>query len=176
MSMSVPSRDSVLLACEHPGMAHHDYRLAVRWDDRGVGTLDYRTYSRQFTVTSAGKSAPFVGSADPHFRGDATRYNPEELLVIALSSCHLLSYLALCARAKVEVVAYTDEAHGRMVGDHARGHFEAVVLRPQVTLAPGADAAVARALHHDAHASCYIAASVRFPVTCEPTINIRPAP
>lgn len=155
-----------------PAMTPHDYRLALRWDDNGIGTVDYRTYSRQFHATAEGKPA-LVGSADPHFRGDARLYNPEELLVIALASCHMLSYLALCARARVEVVAYTDEAHGRMIADTAGGRFERVVLHPQVVIAPGADQARALALHHDAHASCYIASSVSFPVTCEPIVTAR---
>ena len=150
-------------------MGHHDYRLALRWDDRGVGTVDYRTYPRQFRVTTPGKPE-LVGSADPHFRGDAQLYNPEELLVIALSSCHLLSYLALAARERIEVVGYTDEASGRMIGDGDGGRFAHVVLRPQVTIAPGADEARALALHRDAHASCYIASSVSFPVTHEPNV------
>jgi organic hydroperoxide reductase OsmC/OhrA len=149
----------------------HDYRLALRWDRPGQGTVDYRSYSRQFRVELPGKP-DLVGSADPHFRGDAQLYNPEELLVIALSSCHLLSYLALCALKRVRVVGYTDDAIGRMVEHGSGGRFEQVTLRPHVTIAPDADLALARSLHHEAHESCYIASSVNFPVICEPTVTV----
>jgi organic hydroperoxide reductase OsmC/OhrA len=149
----------------------HDYRLALRWDDPGPGTVAYGSYSRQFRVAMTGKP-DFVGSADPYFRGDAQLYNPEELLLIALSSCHMLSYLALCARSRVHVLAYADDAHGRMVEHGSGGRFHHVTLRPHVTIAPGADLALARALHHDAHAGCYIASSVSFPVACEPTLVV----
>jgi organic hydroperoxide reductase OsmC/OhrA len=150
----------------------HDYRLALHWDSPGQGTVDYRSYSRQFRVEMSGKP-DLLGSADPHFRGDAQLYNPEELLVIALSSCHMLSYLALCALKRVRVLAYIDEAHGRMVEHGNGGRFEEVTLRPRVTIAADSDLALARSLHHDAHESCYIASSVNFPVVCEPQLTVR---
>jgi organic hydroperoxide reductase OsmC/OhrA len=150
-------------------MADHDhhYRLALRWDERGDGTIDYRSYSRRWIAQVEGKP-DLIGSADASFRGDASLYNPEDLLVASLSSCHMLSYLALCARQQVRVIAYTDDARGRMTTSGGGGRFAEVVLRPHVTIAAG-DLALARALHHDAHESCFIAASVNFPVTVEPT-------
>jgi len=151
----------------------HDYRLALTWDERGPGTIDYRSYSRTYRIAIDGKPE-LVGSADPTFRGDPKLPNPEELLVAALSSCHMLSYLALCARAKIVVVAYTDDASGTMITRDGgwSGSFAEVVLRPRVTIAPGGDDAKARALHHDAHDGCFVAASVNFPVRCEPTTVI----
>ena len=111
------------------------------------------------------------GSADPHFRGDGSLYNPEELLVVALSTCHLLSYLALCARAGVHVVAYEDDAQGTMTHD-GQGRFTDVLLRPRVTVATGTNLDRAQQLHDVAHAECYIANSVNFPVRHEPTISV----
>ena len=109
------------------------------------------------------------GSSDPNFRGDATRYNPEELLVMSLSSCHMLWYLHLCAEAKIVVTAYVDEAVGTMVEvKETGGHFTDVVLRPVVTLQAGSDAALAASLHDRAHHLCFVANSVNFPVHCEP--------
>src|SRR5262245_12091301 len=96
-------------------MSHdeHRYRAHLTWEDDGAGTADYRSYKRQYRVRIDGKP-DLVGSADPTFRGDPALHNPEELLVVALSSCHMLSYLALCARAHVRVIAYTDDADGLM--------------------------------------------------------------
>ncbi|MEQ9323735.1 MAG: OsmC family protein, partial [Polyangiaceae bacterium] len=115
----------------------------------------------------------------PPFRGDGSRHNPEDILVAALSACHCLSYLALCARAGVEVVAYDDEASGRMElvgrGDDRGLAFTEVVLRPKVVVAPGTDVAKAERLHAKAHAQCFIARSVAFPVRNEPTIRLAAA-
>jgi organic hydroperoxide reductase OsmC/OhrA len=119
-----------------------------------------------------GEKAWVRGSADPQFRGDGTLYNPEELLVIALSTCHLLSYLALCARAKLPVVAYEDAARGTMKNVDGVVRFTDVLLTPRVTIATSTDSAKALSLHHDAHAECYIANSVNFPVRNQPTIVV----
>ncbi len=144
----------------------HDYALALRWEGNlGEGTASYRNYGRGYRVSVAGKP-DLVGSADPTFRGDRDRYNPEELLVAALSSCHMLSYLAHCARRGVRVEAYRDDARGRMVETpDGGGHFESVALAPQVAIAEGGDAELALALHEQAHADCFIARSCNFPVT-----------
>jgi organic hydroperoxide reductase OsmC/OhrA len=112
------------------------------------------------------------GSADPVFRGDASLYNPEELLVASLSSCHLLSYLAECARAGVHVVAYEDDAAGVMTVKDGKVRFTDVLLRLRVTVAKGTDIEKARALHDKAHGECFIANSVNFPVRHEATIVV----
>jgi len=147
----------------------HSYPIRMRWTgNTGQGTRDYRAYERAHEYSVAGK--PVVpGSSDPNFRGDRTRYNPEELLVMSLSSCHMLWYLHLCAERKIVVVDYVDDAEGTMVEDAERGgFFTAVVLRPAITLAAGSDAALAESLHERAHHLCFIANSVNFPVRCEP--------
>ena len=146
----------------------------MRWTgNTGQGTREYRGYERAHEYAIEGK--PVIhGSSDPAFRGDKTRHNPEELLVMALSSCHLLSYLHLCATNKIVVVDYVDDAMGTMVESVEKGgQFTEVVLRPTVTLEAGSDAALAESLHEQAHHFCFIANSINFPVRCEPKTCIQ---
>ena len=148
----------------------HRYSVTVTWTgNTGTGTSGYRSYERRHEIAAEGK--PAIGaSSDPVFRGDRTRWNPEELLVAALSSCHQLSYLHLCADAGIVVVEYVDHAEGVMVETpDGSAQFARVVLRPKVTISAG-DAAKAKELHHEAHAKCFIARSVNFPVENEPEI------
>ena len=155
------------------GREHH-YHVTVAWTgNTGSGTAGYRGYERRHEIHVRGSAKPHIpGSSDPTFRGDAARWNPEELLVASLSACHELWYLHLCADAGVVVTAYVDHAEGTMVEDASgAGRFTRVVLRPIVTVAAGADVARARALHGDAHAMCYVARSVNFPVEHEPEIH-----
>jgi organic hydroperoxide reductase OsmC/OhrA len=150
----------------------HDYAATLVWTGARNGpTSSYQSYSREHEF-QCGDKPPIRASADPHFRGDPALYNPEELLVASLSSCHLLSYLAECARAGVHVVAYEDHASGVMTMRDGRLRFTEVMLRPRVTVAPGTDLDRARELHHPAHDDCYIANSVNFPVRHEPTIVV----
>ncbi|MDF2095257.1 OsmC family protein [Aquibaculum arenosum] len=156
-------------------MSQHRYVAEIVWTgNRGAGTANYRAYGREHEVRIAGKP-PLLGSADPAFRGDASRHNPEDLLLVALSACHLLWYLHLCAEAGVVVMAYEDPAEGRMVLESdGGGRFVEVTLRPRVTLASGSDMAAqekALALHAEAHARCFIARSVNFPVRHEPEVT-----
>lgn len=138
------------------------------------GTTTYEAYSREYRVDFKGK-ASLVGSSAPAFRGDEAIHNPEDLLVAALSGCHFLSYAALCARSGVNVVAYEDDATGTMERVNRTMRFTEVVLRPKVTIAEGSDPEMARALHERAHAVCFIASSVNFPVRNEPEIEVSPA-
>lgn len=149
----------------------HSYETVVTWTgNRGTGTSGYRDYDRDHDVTADGP-APIAGSADPTFRGDPARWNPEQLLLAALAQCHMLSYLALCARHGVVVTGYVDRAHGTMAQEGDGGHFTSAVLRPVVRVASAAMVGKATALHHEAHESCFIASSVNFPVTHEPTVT-----
>ena len=118
----------------------HDYKARLVWDGNlGEGTSTYTGYGRKYRVQFDGKPE-LIGSADPIFRGDANVYNPEDLFVASLSSCHLLSYLALCARSKINVIAYEDDAIGTIVlRPDGGGKFETVTLRPKVTIAAGGD-------------------------------------
>ena len=150
----------------------HDYAVALTWTGARSGpTSSYQAYSREYEVR-CGDKQPIRGSADPHFRGDPTLYNPEEMLVIALSTCHLLSYLAECARAGVHVVSYEDNAQGTMTVHDGKLRFTDVLLRPRVTVARGANVKTAEALHAAAHADCYVANSVNFPVRHEATVTV----
>ena len=149
----------------------HGYAVTVQWTgNSGEGTKSYRSYGRQHEIKASGKP-PIPGSADPAFRGDGARWNPEELLVAALSTCHKLWYLHLCSDAGVVVLAYRDQATGTMeeTADGA-GQFVEVTLNPQVTIAADSDEETAARLHHDASAKCFIARSVNFPVHHEPRI------
>jgi organic hydroperoxide reductase OsmC/OhrA len=150
----------------------HNYAAKVTWTDANSGgTTSYQAYSREYEF-SVGNKQTLKGSADPHFRGDPALYNPEELLVVALSTCHLLSYLAECARAGVNVVAYEDDASGTMQMKDRAIRFTDVLLKPRVTIAAGSDAQKAEALHAKAHAECFIANSVNFPVRHDATIVV----
>lgn len=154
-------------------MAEHVYATSLRWTgDRGAGTASYRAYGREHVVTAAGKPE-LTGSADPAFRGNADRWNPEELLVAALSSCHMLFYLHLCAEAGAVVVAYEDEASGVMaMAADGGGEFREAVLRPRVTVAATDMVAAAEAQHERANALCFIARSVSFEVRHEPRTEV----
>ena len=154
-------------------MRLHRYRATVAWTGNlGTGTSGYKAYARDHEARAEGK-APIAGSSDPLFRGDAARWNPEELLIASLAACHQLWYLHLCSDAGVVVTAYEDHAEGVMAEEAGgEGQFESVTLRPRVTLASGADAELARRLHEPAHAKCFIARSVNFPVACEPQIVV----
>ncbi|HEY5979302.1 MAG TPA: OsmC family protein [Microlunatus sp.] len=147
----------------------HTYAITTTWTgNRGEGTADYLAYGRDHDLDTPGRPT-LAASSDPAFRGEGDRWNPELLLVAALSDCHLLTYLHLCAVNGVVVTGYRDEATGTMeqVGDG--GRFTEVVLRPVVTVATAAMIARANTLHHEAHTNCFIAGSVNFPVRTEPT-------
>lgn len=152
----------------------HAYSVTVTWTGNlGDGTSGYRAYSRDHVIAS-GDKPPLPGSSDPAFRGDPTRYNPEDLLVAAVSACHMLWYLHLCAVRGIRVLDYVDEASGVMAeGPDGGGRFTRVVLRPRITLAEGADTALAGALHEEAHAKCFIANSVNFPIEHRAEIRTR---
>jgi organic hydroperoxide reductase OsmC/OhrA len=153
----------------------HRYRVDVDWTGNlGTGTDGYRNYSRDHTIRIEGKPV-LAGSSDPAFRGDAARHNPEDMLLAALSSCHMLSYLHMATVAGVVVTAYSDAAEGTMVTEGDGGRFAEVVLRPTVTISAASDPAKAQDAHVSAHHACFIANSVNFPVRCEPRIVIASA-
>lgn len=150
----------------------HRYLVRAEWTgDRGSGTSGYRDYDRSVTLSIDGKP-PLAASADRPFRGDAAKWNPEDLLVAALSECHLLSYLHACVEAGVVVVSYADEATGLMALDgRGAGAFREVVLHPRVVVAEAHMIEAAEAAHAQANAWCFIANSVNFPVRHEATVT-----
>ena len=145
----------------------HHYAVRVEWTgNTGTGTSGYRDYGRDNLVTAQG-NPPIVGSADAPFRGSSERWNPEQLLLAALSQCHMLSYLHVAVKHGLVVSRYHDDATGTMQQVGEGGHFTSVTLRPAVTLESG-NPEVARAIHAEASALCFIANSVNFPVLHEP--------
>ena len=154
-------------------MKTHTYRADVVWSGNlGVGTRGYRDYGRDHDIRAPGKPT-IPGSSDPGFRGDAAQWNPEELLVASVSTCHQLWYLHLCSDAGITVMAYADKASGEMIETaDGGGRFTGVTLRPHARLAAGGDVAKATALHERAHHYCFIANSVNFPIGIEPSFEI----
>ena len=150
----------------------HQYSVTIRWTgNTGTGTSGYRNYERAHEISAEVKQV-IAASSDQVFRGDATRWNPEELQVAELSSCHQLGYLHLCAVAGIVVMEYIDHAEGVMaMTPDGAGQFVRVVLRPKVTVAAGSDVAKAKELHHQAHQMCFIARSVNFAVETEPQVT-----
>lgn len=153
----------------------HTYEVRVHWTgNRGSGTSGYRDYGRDHLIR-VGTRPPIEGSSDAAFRGDPQRYNPEDLLVASVSSCHMLWYLHLCAEAGVIVTGYEDDPLGTMVENaDGSGRFTRVVLRPRIALSVGADRERAAALHAEAHRFCFVANSVTFPIVCEPVFTTEP--
>lgn len=153
----------------------HEYRIGIEWTgNRGTGTSGYRAYGRELLIHANEKSA-LEASADPTFHGNADRWNPEELLVAALSQCHMLSYLHMAVRAGIIVTDYTDDARGIMQQEGLGGAFTEVTLHPRVTVADASMVEAALAAHAEASAACFIANSVNFPVHHEPEIVVRSA-
>lgn len=150
----------------------HSYAVRVNWTgNQGTGTSGYRDYSRDHDVSADGPPA-IAGSSDPAFRGDRARWNPELELVAALSQCHMLWYLHLCAVAGVTVLDYADQASGTMEESaDGGGRFTEVTLRPRITVATADMVEPARHLHAEASAKCFIANSVNFPVRHEPLVE-----
>lgn len=152
----------------------HSYNINVRWTGNlGTGTSGYKEYERSFELSAQGKQV-IAGSSDSAFRGDRTRWNPEELLIASLSACHKLWYLHLCADAGLAVLDYSDEAVGEMEELPEGGRITRVLLRPYATFAVGTDLDKAAALHGAAHRACFIANSVNCAVLCEPTFRLAP--
>lgn len=152
----------------------HEYASRLVWDGAPAAGREwsYASYGRQYHVEFPGKP-DLPGSADSAFRGDGTRHNPEDLFLAAISGCHLLSYLALCARKGVRVVAYEDEARGVLKLDSSGGgRFESVTLHPRVTIAGDEHRALAKQLHDEAHLQCFIANSCSVPIRHEPVIDV----
>jgi organic hydroperoxide reductase OsmC/OhrA len=154
-------------------MKTHRYSVVVEWTgNTGTGTSAYRNYERRHEISAGTRKPVIPGSSDPAFRGDAARWNPEELLVASLSACHKLWYLHLCAEAGIAVLSYVDRAEGEMEETpDGSGRFTRVTLRPRITVAADSDMGMARDLHDAAHAKCFIANSVNFPVRHAPEIS-----
>ena len=150
-------------------MQSHAYEAHLRWTGAAHGpAADYKSYSREFSADVAGKPL-LTGSSDPTFHGDPAVHNPEDLLLISLSACHMLTYLALCVREGIKVLSYQDRATGTMTQQDGKVRFNEVVLHPECVVS--GDVQNASRLHEQAHAGCFIANSVNFPVRNEPQVS-----
>lgn len=150
------------------------YRINTEWTGNlGLGTMDYKSYGRNFTISGEGKTINIPGSSDPSYRGDPSFYNPEDLFVSSLSTCHMLWYLHLCAINGIVVIDYTDNAVGTLEElPGGRGRFKNVVLHPVVIVSESLMMSKAISLHSDAGKMCFIANSCNFPVLHEPKISV----
>jgi organic hydroperoxide reductase OsmC/OhrA len=152
-------------------MAQHRFSARVKWTGNiGSGTSAYTAYSRDHEISGEGKVA-VSGSSAPAFRGDASRYNPEELLIASLSACHMLWALHLCSEAGIIVDDYEDDAVGELTTKGVEGQFSSVTLRPRLKVRSAAEPAVMESIHKRAHDLCFIAKSVNFPVHCEASVE-----
>lgn len=149
---------------------NHQYKTSVTWTgNKGSGTMDFRSYDRDYIVTVDGK-ATISGSSDSAFLGDKSKHNPEDLLLASVSSCHMLWYLHLCSKNEIVVIDYQDNAIGTMQENNdGSGKFESVTLYPQVLIANKAHLELANTLHIEANKMCFIANSLNFPVKHQPS-------
>ncbi|WP_066297172.1 OsmC family protein [Arthrobacter luteolus] len=152
-------------------LSEHRYGVSLEWTgNRGTGTQTYRGYGRDHVLRAAGLP-DLAGTADPTFHGDRDRWNPEQLLLSALSQCHMLSYLHVAVKHGISVVSYEDDAEGTLrLNRDGSGEFTSVLLRPRVRIASG-DPELANTLHEEANRVCFIARSVNFPVRHEGSIK-----
>ncbi len=143
----------------------HHYKTTVTWTgNTGQGTINAAAYSRNHTVSIKNKP-DILGSSDTPFRGDGTRHNPEDFLLTALSQCHMLWYLHICADNGIVVVDYVDNAEGVMIQNASGGgQFKEVTLYPTVTITNASQIEKANNLHRAANEKCFIANSVNFTV------------
>jgi organic hydroperoxide reductase OsmC/OhrA len=154
-------------------MKLHNYEIKVEWTGNlGQGTIDYKSFKRDYSISGIGKNMAIEGSSDPAFLGDKTRYNPEELLISSIASCHMLWYLHLCAVNEIVVVEYLDTATGVMEEHKSgSGKFKEVTLFPSVVLEQQSMITKALQLHTEANKMCFIANSCNFPIKHSPTIT-----
>ncbi|TSA51215.1 MAG: OsmC family peroxiredoxin [Sphingobacteriales bacterium] len=153
-------------------MKTHHYKISINWTGNiGTGTSGYTAYNRNHLLSAKNKTENIKLSSDPAFRGDASLFNPEELLVASISSCHMLWYLHLCADAGIIVVDYKDSPEGFMEeGGIAPVKFVKAILHPSVIIKQGGDLQKAIELHHQANAKCFISNSCNFPIEHQPEI------
>ncbi|WP_375238081.1 OsmC family protein [Aurantibacter sp.] len=154
-------------------MKKHQYNAKIHWTgNQGKGTENYKVYKRDYTISINGKSQDILGSSDPAFLGDNTRYNPEEFLVASVSSCHMLWYLHLCATNNIVVTNYTDNATGIMEETkNGSGKFTSITLQPNIIITNKNNIEKAKKLHKDANKMCFIANSLNFNIEHKASIS-----
>jgi organic hydroperoxide reductase OsmC/OhrA len=154
-------------------MKKHQYNAKIHWTgNQGKGTENYKVYKRDYTITIKGKTQEILGSSDPAFLGDASRYNPEDLFLTSVSSCHMLWYLHLCATNNIIVTNYTDNAIGTMEETkNGSGKFTGITLQPTITITDKNNIKKAQTLHQGANNMCFIANSLNFKVSHKANIS-----
>lgn len=154
-------------------MKSHGYSITTTWTgNTGSGTASYDAYERSHEFGAPGKPT-IPGSSSPAYRGDANRYNPEEMLLGAVSACHMLWYLHFCSENRVVVTSYTDKAEGKLrMHPNGSGEFQSITLKPMIEIAAGSDERLARMLHDDAARMCFIARSLRCDIEHMPQISV----
>lgn len=159
-------------------MKTHNYQVGLEWTgNKGEGTLNYKGYSRDHTVNIMEKSHKILGSSDPSFYGDPTRYNPEELFLASISNCHMLWYLHLCSVNNIIVTHYIDNATGIMLENKGgSGRFTEVTLHPHVHVLKQSMVQKASELHEKANRMCFIANSCNFSIEHQPIVEISTEP
>lgn len=143
-------------------MSAHNFQAQLSWQPQGKA-FSYKDYSREYLVRSQGKP-DFMGTAAPAYMGSPYHYNPEDMLVVALSACHMLTYLAYCANSKITVLDYFDNAEGSLHQEGKVTKFKEVILKPKITISKDSNKDMAMSLHEKAHHACFIANSINFPV------------
>jgi len=154
-------------------MKKHLYEIITRWKRAKETSFEYPDYSRNHTIQTEGRPL-ILSSSDKAFNGDPSRYNPEELFISSISSCHMLWYLHLCATNKISVVDYLDRAEGTMIEQSSgSGRFSEVKLNPIVMITESSKRDLALKLHHKANDMCFIANSCNFPIIHKPKIKVK---
>lgn len=156
------------------GVKDHTFNIDLTWNPLNL-KFTYKEYSRLYTIRCQGKP-DFIGTAAPEYLGSKYHYNPEEMLIMSLSACHMLSYLAFASNSKVGVLSYRDKAKGILQQEDKIIRFKEVTLYPHMTISKDSNLERAESLHEKAHHACFIANSVNFPVKIEPTIKIGTEP
>lgn len=151
----------------------HHYNITTEWTGKTAeGTKNVKKYNRTHTITNQGKPELILTTDNPHV-GDKTKLNPEDLLVSSISSCHMLSYLYVCALEGIVITSYIDNANGIMTENvTGGGSFKEVTLNPVFSVADENMVEKAIELHHKAHEICYIANSVNFEIKCNPICKV----
>jgi organic hydroperoxide reductase OsmC/OhrA len=142
-----------------------EHRIALSWNDGGK-PFTYDAYPREHEIAFKDGRHRLTASASPIYKGDGDHSDPEDMLVAALSSCHMLSFLAICAKKRITVQSYEDDAVGFLENDGGKLWITHVILRPKVV--SSADAAALEPIHHLAHDACFIANSVKTQVVVQP--------
>jgi len=155
-------------------MKSHEYHAHLKWHPMGQ-EFAYNSYSRLYTIKSQGKP-DLMGTAAPEYKGSKYHYNPEDMLIMSLSACHMLSYLAYAANSKVTVLSYSDDATGLMHQEGNKIKFKEVTLNPQILISKDSNEERAHQLHEKAHEACFIANSVNFPINLKPRIKVGEIP